>query len=144
MSASPNNTSLSKDQHNYPVVHISYECILKERLRESPYLYEVACSITYPVTSGYLSIRITGQNTYRNLAGRDVPFVRHDAGATTYVELLEAEQLEVRVVEREGTYCKAFYYAHRQELTEQSTRRVISSIQRITSDSGVGQNGKAE
>ncbi|HWS82958.1 MAG TPA: hypothetical protein VN207_01720 [Ktedonobacteraceae bacterium] len=144
MSVSPYNTSLSKDQHSYPVVHLSYECVLKERLRESPYLYEIACSINYPVESGYLSIRITGQNTYRNLAARDVPFIRHEAGATTYVELLEGEQLEVRVIEHEGTYCKAFYSAHRQELIEQSTRQVVSSIQRITSNSDTGQNGKSE
>jgi hypothetical protein len=134
MSALPSNTPLSKDRDSHPLVHISYEYVLKERLRESLYLYEIACSITYPVVSAYLSIKVTGQNTYRNMAAREVPFIRHEAGATTYVELLEAEQLEVRVVEHKGTYCKAFYYAHRQELIEQSARGVISSIQRITSN----------
>lgn len=136
MSALPSNTSLSKDQDNHPIVHITYEYVLKERLRESLYLYEIACSITYPAASAYLSIKVTGQNTYRNVPAREVPFIRHEAGATTYVELLEAEQLEVRVVEHKGTYCKAFYYAHRQELIEQSARGVISSIQRITSNTG--------
>ena len=142
MSASTHNIS-SKDQSRYPFVRISYECVLRERLRESSsYLYEIACSITYPAASGHLSMRVTGQNTYRSVSAKEVPFTRHEAGATTYVELLEAEQLEVRVVEHEGIYCKAFYYANRQELTEQSTRRVVSSIQRITSNSDAGQNGK--
>lgn len=136
MSALPSNTPLSKDQDSHPLVHISYEYVLKERLRESLYLYEIACSITYPVVSAYLSIKVTGQNTYRNVAAREVPFIRHEAGATTYVELLEAEQLEVRVVEYEGTYCKACYSAHRQELLEQSARGIVSSIQRITSNAG--------
>ncbi len=144
MSASPSKTSLSKDQHGYPVVHISYEYVLKERLRESLYLYEIACSITYPAASGYLSIRVTGQNTYRNVAAREVPFIRHEAGATTYVELLEAEQLEVRVVEYEGAYCKAVYYAHRQELLEQSARGVVSTIQRVASNTDTRQNEKKE
>ena len=76
-------------------------------------------------------MRVTGQNTYRSVSAKEVLFTRHEAGATTYVELLEAEQLEVRIVEQDGTYCKAFYYAHGQELTEQNGMRVISTIQRI-------------
>ena len=76
-------------------------------------------------------MRVTGRNTYRNAAARDVPFTRHPAGATTYIELLDAEQLEVRVVEEGGSYCKAIYYAYRQKLVEQSARRMISTIQQI-------------
>src|SRR5438067_9847695 len=131
MSASTHNIS-SKDQSRYPFVRISYECVLRERLRESAsYLYEIACSITYPAASGHLSMRITGQNTYRSVAAKEVPFTRHEAGATTYVELLEAEQLEVRIVEQDGTYCKALYAAHGQELSEQYARGVVSTILRI-------------
>jgi len=128
--------NLSKDQSSFPVVHIFYECVLRERLRESAsYLYEIACSITYPTESAHLSVRVTGRNTYRNAPPREVPFTHHEAGVTTYVELLEAEQLEVRIVEHEGNYSKVFYYAHGQELTEQNARRVISTIQRIESRS---------
>lgn len=76
-------------------------------------------------------MRVTGQNTYRNAAAREVPFTRHEAGATTYLELLEEERLEVRIVERDGTYCKAFYSAHGQEFSEQVARGVVSTIQRI-------------
>jgi len=83
------------------------------------------------MTSAYLSVRVTGENTYRNAAAREVPFTRHEAGATTYVELLEAERLEVRIVERDGTYCKALYAAHGQELSEQYARGVVSTILRI-------------
>ena len=144
MSVPPSNLSLSKDQYSSPAVHISSEYVLKERPRESLHLYEIACSITYPTASGYLSIRVTGQNTYRNMAAREVPFMRHEAGATTYVELLEAEQLEVRVIEHEGTYCKAVYSAHRQELIEQSARQIVSTIQRITSNADAGQDKKLE
>ena len=132
MSPITHNTSLSKDATGVPIVHLSYECILRERGREfASYLYEIACSITYPMTSAYLSVRITGENTYRNAAAREVPFTRYEAGATTYVELLEAERLEVRIVERDGTYCKALYAAHGQELSEQYARGVVSTILRI-------------
>lgn len=132
MSASTHNTFLSKDQFSTPAVHISYECVVRERSRDSAsYLYEIACSISYPAASAYLSIRVTGQNTYRNAAAREVPFTRHETGATTYVELLEAEHLEVRIVEDGGAYCKAFYSAQGQELTEQNARGVFSIIQRI-------------
>lgn len=132
MSASKYPSAISENQSDLPVVHISYECVLRERGRESnSYLYEVACSITYPAPSAHLSLRVTGQNTYRNVAAREVPFTLHERGATTYVELLEAECLEVRIVEPGGVYCKAFYYAHGQELIEQESRRVISIIQRI-------------
>jgi hypothetical protein len=145
MSSSIDNPSLSEDQSSYPVVHISYECVGRERTRDSTtYLYEIACSITYRAISGHVSVRVTGQNTYRNAAARDVPFTRHAAGATTYLELLDAEQLEVRVVEEGGDYCKAIYYAHRQKLIEQSARRVISTIQRIDSPSDSVQNGNVE
>lgn len=123
---------LLKDQSNAPVVQIFYECIQRERLRDSrSFLYEIACSITYPAVSAYLSMIVTGQATYRNGPTREVPFTRHEAGATAYVELLEAEQLEVRIVEHGGTYSKAFYRAQRQELTEQSARRILSTIQRL-------------
>ena len=132
MSSITHNTSLSKDAIGVPIVHLSYECILRERGREfASYLYEIACSITYPMTSAYLSVRVTGENTYRNAAAREVAFTRHEAGATTYVELLEAERLEVRIVERDGTYCKALYAAHGQELSEQYARGVVSTILRI-------------
>ena len=132
MSPITHNTSLSKDATGVPIVHLSYECILRERGREfASYLYEIACSITYPMTSAYLSVRVTGENTYRNAAAREVAFTRHEAGATTYVELLEAERLEVRIVERDGTYCKALYAAHGQELSEQYARGVVSTILRI-------------
>src|SRR5947209_20152550 len=136
MSSITHNTSLSKDATGVPIVHLSYECILRERGRESAsYLYEIACSITYPMLSAYLSIRVTGENTYRNAAAREVLFTRHEEGATTYVELLEAERLEVRIVDREGTYSKAFYSAHGQELSERNARRVVSIIHRIDSGS---------
>src|SRR2546428_12315602 len=105
MSSSTYNSSLTKGSSSIPIVNLSYECVLRERLRESSsYLYEIACSITYPAASGHLSMRITGQNTYRSVSAKEVPFTRHEAGATTYVELLEAEQLEVRIVEHDGTY----------------------------------------
>ena len=145
MSASTRTPPSSEDQSDSPVVAITYECVLRERLRESAtYLYEIACSITYPSSSGHLSMRVTGQNTYRNAAAREIPFTRHAAGATTYVELLEAEQLEVRIVEHGGIYCKAFYAAHGQELTEQHARRVVSTIERIDSRSDTGVYGELE
>ncbi len=132
MSSSTHSSSLSKDQTSTPAVHLSYECVVRERGRESAsYLYEIACSIAYPMASAYLSVRVTGQNTYRNAAAREVSFTRYEAGATTYLELLEEERLEVRIVERDGTYCKAFYSAHGQELSEQIARGVVSTIQRI-------------
>jgi hypothetical protein len=125
-------TSLSKDQSGSPVVNISYECVLRERLRESTtYLYEIACSLTYSAAFGYLSMKVTGHNTFRNVAAREVSFTLHEAGATTYVELFESEQLEVRVVEYGGAYSKASYYAHGQELIELNARRIVSNIQRI-------------
>ncbi|HEY7415993.1 MAG TPA: hypothetical protein VH593_12420 [Ktedonobacteraceae bacterium] len=127
--------SSSKNSSHFPVIHISYECVTQKRTRESDtYHYEIACSISYPASFGHLSMKVTGQNTFRNAAAREVSFTRHEAGATTYVELLEAEQLEVRIVEQDGSYAKAFYYAHGQELTEQQTRRIVSTIQRIDTD----------
>jgi hypothetical protein len=130
--AATSTTAQSNDQASVPVIHISYECVLRERIRESAtYLYEVACSITYPATSGHLSIRVTSQNTYRNAAVRDVPFTRHEAGATTYVELMEAEQLEVRIVQLDGSYCKAFYTAQARELSELYARQVVSTVEQI-------------
>src|SRR5437667_2053782 len=132
MSSSTYNSSLTKGSSSIPIVNLSYECVLRERGRESAsYLYEIACSITYPMATAYLSVRVTGQNTYRNAAAREVPFTRYEAGATTYVELLEAERLDVRIVERDGTYCKALYAAHGQELSEQYARGVVSTILRI-------------
>ncbi len=118
--------------HTKPMIQISYECILRERLRESKsYLYEVACSISHMTASAHLSIRVTGEHTYRNAAPREIAFTRSEAGATTYIELLEGEQLEVRIVEIEDGYCKVLYSARGQELSEQSSREVLSTIQRI-------------
>jgi hypothetical protein len=135
MSPSTHNPPISKDSSSIPVIHLSYECVVREHGRESSsYLYEIACSITYPMTSAYLSVRVTGQNTYRNAAAREAPFTRHELGATTFVELLEAERLEVRIVDREGAYFKAIYYAHGQELIEQNVRQVVSSIHQIASE----------
>lgn len=130
--SSTHSPSSSKNQSDTPAVHLTYECAVRERGRESAsYLYEIACSIAYPMASAYLSVRITGQNTYRNAAAREVPFTRYDAGATTYLELLEEERLEVRIVERDGSYYKAFYSAHGQELIEQNARQIVSTIQRL-------------
>ena len=135
MPASTSHPSSSENQSRFPGVHLSYECVSQIRSRESDtYSYEIACSISYPVQSGHLSIRVTGRNTYRNASAREVPFTRHETGATTYVELLEAEHLEVRIVEQDGSYSKVFYYAHGQELTEQNARRIVSTIQRIDAD----------
>ena len=132
MSTALHRPSLVGEQSSFPVVHLSYECILQERSREAATtLYEVACSITYPTDSAHLSVRVTGQHTYRNAPARDVPFTRHEAGATTYVELLEREQLEVRIIEHGGAYAKAVYYAHGQTLTEQQVRRITSTLLRI-------------
>jgi hypothetical protein len=142
VSASTHDIPRSKDQVSYPAIQISYECVLRERVRESvSYHYEVACSIAYAAKSGYLSMKVTGQNTYRNSATRDVPFTLHERGATTYVELLEGEQLEIRVVDYGSAYSKAFYYAHGQELIEQNVRGVVSNIQRIDANSETKQNG---
>lgn len=126
MSASTNDVS------NKPMFHVSYECLMRERSRETKsYLYEVACSITRLAASTHLSIRVTGEHTYRNAVAREIPFTRSEEGATTYIELLEGEQLEVRIVEIEGDYCKVLYTAHGQELSEQSNREVLSTIHRI-------------
>ena len=123
---------MTRERNEIPVVHLSYICIFREQLRESStYLYEVACSILYPVKTGHLTLRVTGQNTYRNSAAKDVPFTVSDAGATTYVELLESEQLEVRVVEFGGSYTKAFYYAHGGEISEQNARHISSTIEQL-------------
>jgi hypothetical protein len=124
--------SFSENQPRSPSIHICYECVSQIHFRESDsYSYEIACGIHYPVPSGHLSIKVTGRNTYRNAAAREVPFTSHEGGATTYVELFEGEHLEVRVVEQDGTYSKALYYARGQELTEQSVRRIVSTIERI-------------
>ncbi|GHO48919.1 hypothetical protein KSX_70820 [Ktedonospora formicarum] len=121
-----------EDQSHDPVVHISYECVLQERVRESDsYVYEIACGITYPATTGHLSLRVMSMHSYRRTPIREIPFTRHETGATTYVELLEGEQLEVRIVTCDGTYHKVFYYTHGKELLEQYARRIISTIQQI-------------
>jgi hypothetical protein len=96
------------------------------------------------MASAYLCIRVTGHHTYRNAAARDVPFTRHDAGATTYVELFEGERLEVRIVERDGTYWKAFYSAHGQELLEQNARGIVSTVHRIDPGLAPGRDEKVE
>jgi hypothetical protein len=128
--STPNSPSFSSDPSHIPIVHISYECILQNRLRESAtYLYEIACSLTYPAASAHLSLRVTGQNTYRNASAKEIPFTLHNAGATAYIELLEAEQLEIRIVEQEGTYSKACYLAQKRELMEMNSRHIISTVQ---------------
>jgi hypothetical protein len=129
--STPIQSSSHKDQSSTPVIQITYECVMRERLRESAsYLYEVACSVTYPVASAHLSLRVSAQNTYRNTASREIPFTIHEVGATAYAELLESEQLEVRIVEHEGQYCKAFYRAQGQELVEQNTKNITTIINR--------------
>lgn len=136
MSLSTSDPSPSAGHPGVPLVQLSYYCILRERPREavSP-LYEVACSLTYPTTSAHLSVRVTGPNTYRNAPAREILYTPHETGATTSVELLEAEQLEVRIVEEGGLYAKAVYYAHGQALIEQHARRIVSTIQRLASPS---------
>jgi len=124
-----------ENQSHFPNVRISYECVSQPRTRAADsFYYEIAFSITYPVASAHLSIKVTGQNTYRNAAAKEVPFTLHKTGATTYTELLEGEHLDVRIIELDGNYSKAFYYAHAQELTEQNARRIVSTIQRIDTD----------
>ena len=131
--ATPTQSSIAKDPDNNPVIHITYECVLHERLRESAsYLYEVACSVIYPVVSAHLSMRVSAQNTYRNTASKDIPFTLHEVGATAYVELLKSEQLEVRIVELGGSYNKAFFRAQGQEIIEQNTRHITSVIHRVS------------
>jgi hypothetical protein len=135
MSASISHPSSSENQSRFPGVHISYECVSRIRTRESDtYSYEIACSISYPVAFGHLSIRITGQNTYRQAAAKEVPFTRHETGATTYVDLLESEHLEVRIVGQDGSYSKVSYYAHGQEIIEQNARQIVSTIQKISTE----------
>ena len=115
-----------------PTIQLSYICVFRERLRESSTsLYEVACSIMYPAQTAHLSLRVTGQNTYRNSAAKEAVFTLSEAGATTYVELLESEQLEVRIVEFGAVYSRAFYYAHGGEISEQNARRISSTIQQL-------------
>jgi hypothetical protein len=143
MSALPDNTSSSKKQSSSPVIHISYECILSERFRDSDaYLYEIACGVSSLAAGGHLSMRTTSQKTYRSSPIKEVPFTRYETGAAAYIELLDAEQLEVRIVTQEGTYCKAFYSARGRELVEQNSRGIISTIQRIDSRASARQNGK--
>ena len=145
MSTAIHHPTLVEEQSGFPVVHLSYECIQQERSREAATtLFEIACSITYPTESAHLSIRVTGLHTYRNAPAREIPFTRHEAGATTYVELLEREQLEVRIVEHGGAYAKAAYYAHGQALTEQHARSITSTLQRIDAPSDTDRNGNAD
>src|SRR5215469_9059379 len=145
MSTALHRPSLAEEQSGFPVVHLSYECILHERSREAATpRYEIACSITYPTGSAHLSIRVTGQHTYRNAPAREVPFTRHEAGATTYVELLEREQLEVRIVEHGGAYAKAVYSAQSQALTEQLARGITSTLQRIDAPSDTDGSGNTD
>ena len=135
MPAPTPHASAAESQSRFPAIHITYECVAQTRTRESEtYSYELACSISYPATSAHLSLKITGLNTYRKAAAKEVPFTRHETGATTYVELLDGENLEVRIVEQDGSYAKAFYYAHGQELTELHARRIVSAIHRIDTD----------
>lgn len=120
----------STDQPDMPQIHLLYECVLQERERDNGSChYEIACSITYPVQSGYLSLRVTGQNTYRQSPTRDIPFTSHDAGATAFIELHEAEQLEVRIIAFEGMYAKAIYIARKRTVSEHSTRSLVSRVE---------------
>jgi hypothetical protein len=130
MTDSINETTL---EHNAtPIIQLSYICVFRERLRESSTSsYEVACSITYPSQTAHLALRVSGQNTYRNSAAKEVTFTLSEAGATAYVELLESEQLEVRIVEFGGAYSRVFYYARGGEISEQNARRVSSIIQQL-------------
>ncbi|GHO69570.1 hypothetical protein KSC_084620 [Ktedonobacter sp. SOSP1-52] len=132
MSKSIPNTSLEESQPSDFLVHISYECILQERAREfDSYIYEIACSIAYPATTGHLSLRITGANSYRRSNIKEVPVTYHEHGATTYVELFEDEQLEVRIITLDGIYSKAIYVARKQELCEQYARQLTSNLQKM-------------
>ena len=129
MSATPPPFSQGDDQ---PLIHLFYECVLQDQGRDTEaYHYEIACSITYPVVSSHLSLQVTSQNTYRKSAAKAISFTSHEAGATAYIELSEAEQLEVRVVAYEGVYSKAIYIARKQELLAEYTRHVVSKIERI-------------
>lgn len=47
------------------------------------------------------------------------------------VELLEREQLEIRIVEHGGAFAKAIYSAHEQALTGKHLRRIASTLHRI-------------
>ncbi|EFH87298.1 hypothetical protein [Ktedonobacter racemifer] len=125
-------TALDESQANDFLVHITYECILQERAREfDSYIYEIACSIVYPATAGHLSLRITGANSYRRSNIKEVPVTYHERGATTYVELFEDEQLEVRIITLNGAFSKAIYVARKQELCEQYTRQLTSNLQKM-------------
>jgi len=141
MSEAIHHPSFKENRSPFPVVDLSYECVIQERSREaSTILYEIACSITYPTTTAHLSIRVSSQYTYRNTPTREVLFTRHETGATTYVELHEREQLEVRIVEQDGTYAKAIYYAHGQALIEQYIRGITSRLQKIDVQADTGEN----
>jgi hypothetical protein len=59
------------------------------------------------------------------------PFTRHEAGATIYIELLEREQFEIRIVAHGGAYAKAIYSAHEQTLTEKHLKRITSRLPQI-------------
>lgn len=132
LSAVTPHSTFTKGQSEFPAVHLTYECILRERSREAvSYIYEVACSITYPARSGHLSIRVTAHNTYRNAPPREIAFTSHETGATTYLELQDKEQLEIRFVEHEGLYCKASYVAHERTISELSARGFTSSIAQV-------------
>jgi hypothetical protein len=134
--------SHTEERPGCPVVHLAYECILQERSREAATtLYEIAFSISYPTESAHLSIKVTGQHNYRNAPSREIPFTRYAEGAATYIELLEREQLEVRIVEHGGAYSKAVYSAHGQMLTEQHLRRITSILQRMDAPPDVDGNG---
>src|SRR5260370_8674248 len=114
MSIAIHHPSLAEEQSGFPVVHLSYECILQERSREAATtLYEIACSIAYPTESAHLSIRVSGQHTYRNAPTREIPFTRHEPGATTYLKLIERKQLEVRILKHAAHYTKPLYSTHR-------------------------------
>src|ERR1019366_9780037 len=77
MPAPTPHASAAESQSRFPAIHITYECVEQTRTRESEtYSYELACSISYPATSAHLSLKITGLNTYRKAAAKEVPFTR--------------------------------------------------------------------
>lgn len=62
MTASLSHASQQENQSFDPSVHLSYECITHERVREAAFsCYEIAFSITYPVETGHFSLKVTGR-----------------------------------------------------------------------------------
>lgn len=134
MSITTPSLQFTDEQTALPVIHLSYECILLERGREADtYICEIACSITYPAPSSHLLIRVTSQNTYRGGTPRVIPFTSHENGATTYLELSEGEQMEIRIIAPDGTYSKALYTTTKSTFLEKYSRQMLSVLQPISS-----------